>query len=94
MILKIFFLTILSAICAEKVRYDNFSLYRIYAQSEKDLKFLNGLEESSDLHLWKSANKIGDYVSIIASPTKKVQLEESFKSRNINYDIMLKNIQE
>ncbi|CAH0728590.1 unnamed protein product, partial [Brenthis ino] len=94
MLLKIFFLNILCAVCAEIVSYDNFSLYRIYAKSERDLKFLNGLEESSDLHLWKSANKIGDYVSIIASPTKKVQLEESFKNRNINYDIMLKNVQE
>lgn len=96
MLLKFVFLLLFSVviISAQKVRYDNYALYRIYAQNEGELKFLNKIEESNDLHLWKSAVNVGDYVSIIASSKKRIGFENELKKRNIGYDVMLENIQE
>ena len=94
MLLKFVFLLFLSFISAEKVRYDNYALYRIHAQNGSDVKFLNKIEESNDLYIWKSAVNVGDYVSIVVSPKNRVTFEDDLKKKNINYEIMLENIQE
>ncbi|XP_038206619.1 zinc carboxypeptidase-like [Zerene cesonia] len=96
MILKIILLGALSAIVtSEKVRYDNYSLYKIIPETDKHVEFLKDLHEESDgLDFWIPPSNVGEYVSVVASPKIKDELEHSLQKRNINYNLMLQNIQE
>ncbi|XP_046971669.1 zinc carboxypeptidase-like [Vanessa cardui] len=95
MLLKILIFSVLSAISTcEKVRYDNYSLYKIYPQNEDHLKFLNDLQDSDDLRFWKLPSSVDDYASVVSSPEKKVLFEHSLKKRSLNYEVMLENIQQ
>ncbi|CAH2094779.1 unnamed protein product [Euphydryas editha] len=96
MLLKLLIICVISAISTgEKIRYDNFSLYKIHPQNEKHLKFLNELPKNGDdLHIWKLPTTIGDYASVVSSPEKKDSFEHSLRKRSINYEVMLENIQQ
>ena len=96
MILKLILSSVLVAIVtAEKVRYDNYALYKVHPKNKEDLTFLNELmEENGDLDFWKAPSHVGEYVSVVSPPEMREEFEHSLKKRSIHSDLMLKNIQE
>ncbi|CAG4957138.1 unnamed protein product [Colias eurytheme] len=96
MILKLILLSVFSVIVvSQKVRYDNYSLYKIIPETDDHVDFLKDLHEESDgLDFWIPPSNVGEYVSLVASPERKHELEHSLKRRDINYNVMLQNIQE
>ncbi|XP_045502738.1 zinc carboxypeptidase-like [Colias croceus] len=96
MILKLILLSVFSVIVvSQKVRYDNYSLYKIVPETDDHVDFLKDLHEESDgLDFWIAPSNVGEYVSLVASPEKQHELEHSLQRRDINYNVMLQNIQE
>ncbi|CAH2241663.1 jg26963 [Pararge aegeria aegeria] len=93
---KILIFIVLSVVTlAEKVRYDDYSLYKIYAHTEDHVNFLNELQKANDgVHFWKTPAQVGDYASVISSPEEKYSLEHILRKRSIYYDVMVDNIQQ
>ncbi|XP_049878181.1 zinc carboxypeptidase-like [Pectinophora gossypiella] len=96
MLMKLILFSVLSAIVAtEKVRYDNFSLYKLHPANEEQLEFLKDLHENGEgLDFWYPPTRVGDYVSVVSPPDMKEEFENSLKNRDIHPEVMLENIQE
>ncbi|XP_045776307.1 uncharacterized protein LOC123874827 [Maniola jurtina] len=95
MLQKLLIFCVLSIVLAEKVRYDDYSLYKIHPDNEGHLNFLSELQKENDgVHFWKTPFQVGDYASVVASPEKKEYLEHSLRKRSINYELMMENIQQ
>ncbi|XP_052744088.1 zinc carboxypeptidase-like [Bicyclus anynana] len=94
MLLKILILSVLSTVLTEEVRYDDYSLYKIYPQIEEHLNFLSDLQKENDgVQFWKSVSQVGDYASVLTSPQERDNLEHLLRKRSIDYDVMIENIQ-
>lgn len=86
---------ILVSVYGEKVRYDNYALYKVHPQSNDQVKFLNELESKNDgLDFWKSVTRVGDYASVVAPPELREKFEHLLKKRSISSELMQNNIQE
>lgn len=93
--LRLLFLGVLSIAASEKVRYDNYALYKVHPKSEEHVTFLKDLQSvDEDLDFWKPASNVGEYVSVVSPPEKRVEFEHSLKKRSIFSELMLENIQE
>lgn len=94
MILKILPLAVLAVfVCAEQVKYDGYSLYKVHANDEEQVQFLKELEDE-ELHIWKVPSDVGDYASVVAPPESKEEFVHKLQKRNIYSELMLENIQE
>ncbi|KAI8424819.1 hypothetical protein MSG28_006748 [Choristoneura fumiferana] len=79
----------------DKVRYDDFALYKIVPESEFHVQFLKDLQHNDkELDFWNSPTRPGEYVSVVAPPERKNDLEHTLKKRSIYSELMLENIQE
>uniref|UniRef100_A0A2A4J0V2 Zinc carboxypeptidase A 1 n=1 Tax=Heliothis virescens TaxID=7102 RepID=A0A2A4J0V2_HELVI len=96
MILKLILFSVLALIVsAEKVRYDNYALYKVNPENEEQLKFLKDLfEKNEEYNFWKAPSHVGEYVSLVSPPELKEELEHSLKKRSIYSELKLNNIQE
>lgn len=96
MIFKLILFSVLAVIVtAEKVRYDNWALYKVHPENEEDLKYLNELMEKNEkLDFWKPPTQVGECVSVVSPPDLREEFEHSLKKRSIHSELMLKNIQE
>ncbi|XP_075982739.1 zinc carboxypeptidase-like [Anticarsia gemmatalis] len=94
MIFKTVILAVLVVLTVgEQVKYDDYALYKVYANTEDHVKFLNELNDE-DLQIWKLPSEVGDYASIVAPPEKKEDFIHTLKKRSIHSELMLENIQE
>lgn len=95
MLLKLVLFSIFALISAQKLRYDDHALYKIIPQNEDHIQFLKDLERNDKyLDFWNSPARVGEYVSVVAPPNKKADLEHTLKKRSIQNEVMLDNIQE
>lgn len=96
MILKLILINVLVVlVVAEKVRYDNYALYKVHPDTEEKLKFLNELYEKNDrLDFWKPPTQVNEAVSVVSPPELKAEFEHALDKRSIRSEITLKNIQE
>ncbi|CAD0204037.1 unnamed protein product [Chrysodeixis includens] len=96
MILKLILINVLVVlVVAEKVRYDNYALYKVHPDTEEKLKFLNELyEKNNRLDFWKPPSQVNEPVSVVSPPELKEEFEHSLKKRSIRSEITLKNLQE
>ncbi|VVC88556.1 unnamed protein product, partial [Leptidea sinapis] len=95
MLKLILFSALFAVVSSEKLRYDNFCLYKVLPDSNEHVKYLNSLYEESDgLEFWIAPRDAGDYVSVVATPERRDEFERSLQKRSINYKVMLQNIQE
>ena len=86
---------ILPNVLSEKVRFDNYSLYKVYPNNAKQLKLLQDLHENDSRYdFWTDPAPSAEYVNILSSPEHKSEFENLLKSSNVDFDITLPNIQE
>lgn len=94
MYLKLLILYVLS-VASEKVRYDNYALYKLHPESEEHVTFLKDLANSDEaLDFWKPAGNVGEFVSVVTPPEKRGDFEHGMEKRSIYSELMLENIQE
>lgn len=95
MLLKLLLFSFCAVVYTEKVRYDDFALYKIVPENEFHVQFLKDLQHNDqELDFWNSPTRPGEYVSVVAPPEKKNDLHHSLKERSIYSELILENIQE
>ncbi|XP_030028973.2 zinc carboxypeptidase [Manduca sexta] len=96
MLLKFLFLTVLTALVfGEKVRYDNYTLFKVHPESEEHVLFLNDLYElNNGLDFWVPPSEVGNYVSVVVPPEMKKDFKHSLRKRSIYSQLMMDNLQE
>lgn len=96
MFTKLLVLSLLSgSILSDKVRYDNYTLYKVQPEREEHVAFLKDLFEADDgLDFWKPPSVVGEYVSVVAPPEMRAEFELALNKRSISSELMLENIQE
>ncbi|KAL0868948.1 hypothetical protein ABMA27_007276 [Loxostege sticticalis] len=88
-------LSFLSLTLAEKFRFDNYSLYKVLPKNVTQVKWIEELQNAEDMFdFWSEPQSHAEYVSILSSPENKSYLESFLKTRGINFEITLPNIQE
>ncbi|RVE53889.1 hypothetical protein evm_001551 [Chilo suppressalis] len=94
--LLIMLCSILMMFTIKKVRYDNYSLYRILPVTEEHVKVLQDLQtkEDNNLDFWNSPTPLAEYVVVLSSPNEKPKLEELLKQHGIDFTITIPNVQE
>lgn len=79
----------------ESARYDNYRMYLMVPDSEKQIEILKILETTSDSYTFiVSATKVGEEVSVIVAPHKFAEFSNLLERENIKSEITVKNIQE
>lgn len=78
---------------SDKIRYDNFQVYRITPKTPKHLQLLKKLENDYDFSFWKSVKSINTDVDIM-SPSKSInKLQEIIVNNNLESKMIIDNVQ-
>ncbi|XP_060805043.1 zinc carboxypeptidase A 1 [Amyelois transitella] len=77
-----------------KFNFTNYSLYRIHPKNSDQIKLFQDLKKTDKYDFWSEPAPNVDYVSVLASPENKNDLENLLKHKNINFEITLPNIQD
>ncbi|KAJ8927938.1 hypothetical protein NQ314_019569 [Rhamnusium bicolor] len=95
LITLVLFLTIGHSI-SEKVRYDNYKLYRLTPKNAQALQALKDLEETeySEYNFWNSVRTIGVPVDVMAPPSRVDELENMVKSLDMDSKLLMENVQD
>ncbi|CAB3248808.1 unnamed protein product [Arctia plantaginis] len=89
------FILILPNVFSEKIRYDDYTLYKIQPKSLNHIKLLQDLQVNDARYdFWNSPVPSATYVNILSSPANKAELENFVKSNNMDFEIVTSNIQE
>lgn len=93
--LQIALLLFLGVSCfATKARYDNYKLYSMLLNDEKQAKALADLEQLTEAYdFWSEISMVRD-VDIMVSPHKVGEFEDFLTRFNISFHIKNENIQE
>lgn len=97
--MKLFLLAIfvagLLAVCAEKARFDNYRVYSVKIENEKQLNVLRELEMHPDgISFMESPEAVGQVVDLIVPPHKFADIVELFEAYKMKNWIKTKNLQE
>lgn len=90
-----FFLTIclICSVFAEKTRFDNFKVYRIYPQTDEALQILKDLQQNATFDFWQEATITEAAVDLMVSPIVEPELLSILSSQYFNYNILINNVQ-
>lgn len=95
--MKVFLgLLLLGLALAEKVRFDNYRVYKLTPNDEESLDILRAMQENDELtdyNFWGSPVAVGVPVEIMVSPSMVTVIEDLAESRGMNYSIMMDNVQ-
>lgn len=78
----------------EKVRFDNYRVYSVNVDNEKQLKVLNELEAYPDgISFLESPTGVGRIAELLVPPHKFAEIAELFKTYAIKNHIKTSNLQ-
>lgn len=89
------FLLLAPVVLSEKFRFDNYTLFKVLPENERQIDILQNLQDN-DLRFdfWSSPGIKAEFVNIMSKPENKIDLDNFLKSNGINYEIVMSNIQE
>lgn len=82
---------------AEKIRFDNYKLYRLIPNDEETFNILKEMEDTeqfSGYNFWSPAIKVGAAVDLMVSPYRVDYIEDMVKSRGMNASVLMENVQQ
>ncbi|CAG5004961.1 unnamed protein product [Parnassius apollo] len=88
---------ILLIACAssEKVRFDNYSLYKIFPQNEQQVRVLQDLyNKETQYDFWNHPTMSAEYVNVLSSPLDRSRLESFLNKTDMKFVITIENVQE
>lgn len=89
------FILILPNVFSEKMRFDDYTLYKIVPNNLDQIRLLQNLRETDARYdFWNSPIPSVPYVNVLSSPANKAELESIVKSNNMDFEIVTSNIQE
>lgn len=86
-----------SSSLAEKIRFDNYKVYRLIPNDEETLHVLKQWEDRdglSDYNFWSPVTKIGGEVDIMVPPHRVDEIEHMAMARGMNASVLIENVQE
>lgn len=79
----------------EKLRFDNYTVYRIIPENKNGLKILQEWQKSQpELDFWLPVRAVGVPVDIMVSPKHKNNLEYSIGTEKLSSKILIHNVQD
>lgn len=89
----VFFASIFVIFC-EKIRFDNYQIYSINIENEKQFEVMENLESNQDgIIFLQSPTTIGDVAELIVSPQKLANITELFERYEISNKLRVENVQ-
>lgn len=83
-----------SLIYGEKARFDNYRVYKLKIQNEKQLEVLQGLETPQDgISFIEAPISIKRDAEIIVAPHKFADISDFFDEFDIEHEIKIENLQ-
>uniref|UniRef100_A0A1B0DHR3 Zinc carboxypeptidase A 1 n=1 Tax=Phlebotomus papatasi TaxID=29031 RepID=A0A1B0DHR3_PHLPP len=81
---------------AEKVRFDNYKVYKVQIDNEEQLHVMHEIEKAafSSYDFWRSPSYVGNPVEIMVAPHKLSEFEEIMESLKYDYILKITNVQE
>lgn len=95
-ILLVVLLTFLVVSEAEKLRFDNYTVYRVTPKTQDGLNVLRNWEHTGhqEFNFWSSLNTADSPVDIMVSPLIRNTFEEVVQSKGMVSEILIKNVQD
>ncbi|XP_623922.2 zinc carboxypeptidase [Apis mellifera] len=91
---KLIFIGLLGLAIAEKIKYDNYKVFRIAPQTKEQFEIVRNLEDVSDaFSFWKEPNAEG-IADIMVAPHKIPEFYDMMMKLDIPYDIYINNVQD
>lgn len=89
------FLILLQTFCCAKLRFDNYSLYKVLPGNENHIKLLQSLQNSNKTYdFWTNPVQSSQFVNILSSPSSKNELESFLNFYGITFEISISDVQE
>ncbi|KAJ8944091.1 hypothetical protein NQ318_019429 [Aromia moschata] len=87
--------TLLVLVSAEKVRYDNYRVYRLTPKDYKAVEALKQLEDAgiAEYSFWTSVVGVGAAADVMVAPAEFDELEEMVAGLDIDSTVMIENVQ-
>lgn len=82
------------AVAAEKVRFDNYKVYRITPENEEQLQVLRQLEKIGGYLFWSDIGSIYNPVDIMVPPHLAADFEDIINISRIPSKLIIENVQE
>lgn len=81
---------------AEKMRFDNYTLYRVTPQHHNALNIFNEWEEKGQtgIYFWSSVTSLNNSLDVMVSPDFSKNIEELEYSKVITSKVLMKNVQD
>lgn len=79
---------------AEKVRFDNFKVFRIIPENKEAIDVLKALEDTLDsFNFWQEPTRPGHYVDVMVPPTLQSQFQDTLAKNKYTSTIFINNVQ-
>lgn len=82
------------SLASEKVRFDNYSVYRVTPSSEQQLQILKELEALGGYSFWSEVGKVNAPVDIMVPPHLKSDFKDVLLLTGIASELFMENVQE
>lgn len=84
----------LTCVFAEKFRFDNYTLYKIYPKNLDQISLLRNLQMDTRFDFWTDPTPSTKFVNIMSAPESKIELETFFSDNDFTVEVTMPNIQE
>lgn len=84
----------MAIVSSTKIRFDNYTLYKITPRNVEHLKLLQNLQNDIRFDFWKEPVATEEFVTLLAAPKDKIVLEELLDTNNVGKEIVMSNLQE
>lgn len=94
-ILILMFTLLVTSVPAEKFRFDNYTLYKLYPHNDVQMKLLQDVQDK-DLRFdfWTDPVPSSEFVVVLSSPENKKDFENLLNINDVKFEITMSNIQE
>lgn len=80
---------------AEKVRYDNFKVYRVIPEDQLAIETLRTLEDTLEgFNFWQEPTKEGNAVDMMVPPSLEHEFQNILSKHNFSSTILINNVQD
>lgn len=93
--LILFLTAVLSAVSADKARYDNYRVYTVQVRNEPQLQILRAMQNHDfSYDFWTDVERVGHSVDIMVPPHKRGDFSDLLDKNAFEYSIKIQNVQE
>lgn len=93
--LVLLLLAICPAFLAEKVRFDNFKVYRVTPEDEAAIEALRALDDTIDgFNFWKEPSRVGNPADLMVPSNLERQFQDVLTKNKYTSAVLIDNVQD